>query len=887
MAAVTAPALSADYLRTEHLANPSVVGPAKPHLSWELASGGRDEVQTAYRILVATKPSLLVEGKTDLWDSGKKSSDATFDIEYDGKPLPPHGQAFWKVMVWDLKGKSSKWSKVATWGVGPGTWEGSEWIGADWLRSQELGLKNGGDGKVLLYQQQLLFSRFSLRSKPVRAVVYATALGWADVHVNGARINESFFDPGWTDYRKRVYYRAYDVTGRLKQGENVLGARLGDGWFSGYIGWDRKRDHYGKSPRFRAILHVEYADGSSEQIGTGPNWVARPDDTYADILHGQTTDATVNNDNWDSSGSAFEVAPVVTGAEVNPVIEPHPGPPVTALHEIPVESVTEPKPGVYIFKLNQYIAGVCRLKVKGQPGQKIVLRHIERLNPDGTAYVTNLRSARATDTYICRGGGTEVWTPRFTFHGFQYVEVTGLTSKPSPDTITGLALSSATPDVGTFESGDAMLNRLSSNVYYTQLANFIDVPTDCPQRDERLGWTGDAQAYIRTATLNADVQSFFTKWLVDLDDSQRADGQFPMVAPLIVAEGDGGPAWADAGVICPWTVYQVYGDKRQLAAHYPNMVRYVEFCRARSKPDLSPPDQFHCFGDWVNIGDDTPTPVIYTAYFALSTKIVAQAAEALGKTDDAAKYTALYEKVRQVFQAKFVKPDGTVGSGSQTSYVLALGFDLLPSDLVKPASDKLVANIEAHNWHLTTGFVGTKDLMLTLSKIGLDDVALRLVHNETFPSWGFTIKNGATSIWERWDGWTPEKGFQDPGMNSFAHYAFGAVYQWMAEHLGGIKLGKTAYKHIVLEPLLDPKSGHATVTYRSIRGLIKSAWAIQGKRVNYEFTVPPNTTATIRVAAASGDTVRLDGKASPGKLIDGKHELRVGSGTYRFTVATQ
>jgi alpha-L-rhamnosidase len=350
-----------------------------------------------------------------------------------------------------------------------------------------------------------------------------------------------------------------------------------------------------------------------------------------------------------------------------------------------------------------------------------------------------------------------------------------------------------------------MINQLHSNIYWTQRMNFIDIPTDCPQRDERLGWTGDAQVYIRTAAMNTDVHAFFTKWLQDLADAQRNDGQFPMVAPLKVAESDGGPAWADAGVICPWTAYQVYGDKQLLERQYPSMVKFIEFCKNRSTPELLPPAQFHCFGDWLNIDDNTPNDVIYTAYFALSTKMTAQAAQVLGKTEDARKYNELYQGIKAAFNKAYVAADGKIKGDTQTAYVLAIAVDLVDGPMYKTAANRLVGLIEKRNWHLSTGFIGTKDLMLVLAKIGRNDVACRLLHNDTFPSWGFSIKHGATSIWERWNGWTPEQGFGDPGMNSFAHYSFGAVYQWMVENLGGIQADDVAYKKIIIKPCLDEK----------------------------------------------------------------------------------
>jgi alpha-L-rhamnosidase len=746
--------------------------------------------------------------------------------------------------------------------------------------------------RLFLPPPSYLRNEFTVSKPFLRATLYATALGLADVHLNGQLVSQDRFTPGWTDYSKRVYYRAYDVTKSLRYGANALGAILADGWFSGFVGYGQMRDHYGKNPRFRAQLQIDYADGSSNVIATGPNWKASSGATRdADFLMGESFDARLVN-NWDQPRfDDHQWSPVLTGAEVDPLLQAHPAPPVRQFALLYPRNIFQPRPGIYVVDLGQNFAGVARLKCSGPSGRKITLRFAERLNPDGTIYTVNLRSARATDTYICGGRGVETWEPRFTFHGFQYVEITGLPAQPSPDTITGVALSSDTTDASTFDCSDPMLNRLARNIYWTQRANFIDVPTDCPQRDERLGWTGDAQVYIRAATLNEDVQAFFTKWLVDVQDAQRADGQFPMVAPLKVAGDDGGPAWADAGVICPWTVYQVYGDKRILERHYDSMARFIDFCKNRSTADLLPPKRFHCFGDWLNINDDTPNTVICTAYFAHSTDLMARIAEVLGKTDDAVKYNDLFQRLKAAFNRAYVADDGRITGDSQTDYVLALSFGLLDADKQKLAAQRLVENIKKRDWHLSTGFIGTKSLMLTLSQIGRYDVASRLIHNDTFPSWGFSIKQGATSIWERWDGWTPNNGFQDPGMNSFAHYSFGAVYQWMVENIAGIRAALPAYDHIVIAPQPDDRLTYADTTYDSIHGPIETHWEKDGTTLRVKVSIPANTTATIRLPAKQEKDVREGGhraSRAPGiqflQMDAGVAVFEVASGSYDFAV---
>jgi alpha-L-rhamnosidase len=737
-------------------------------------------------------------------------------------------------------------------------------------------------------------NEFSTDKPVARATLYGSALGLVELHLNGRLISDDFFTPGWTDYNKRVYYRAYDVTGLIRRGGNALGAVLADGWFSGYVGYRGNRELYGKFPRVRVQLHLEFEDGSTADIATGPGWKAATGPIReADFLKGETYDARLDLVGWDEPGCEDRhwYAVDVGSNEVHPLIQAHPGPPVRAFREFRAQRITQPKPGVFVLDLGQNFAGLPRLKVSGKPGQKITLRFAERLNPDGTIYTTNLRSARATDTYICKGQGTEVWQPRFTFHGFQYIEVTGLSGKPGKDTVVGLALSSDTPVVGGFTCSDAMLNKLHNNIYYTQRANFIDLPTDCPQRDERMGWTGDAQVYVRTATLNTDVEAFFTKWLVDLDDGQRADGQYPCVAPSVVAGDDGGPGWSDAGVVCPSTIYDVYGDRRILERHYDSMKRFIEFCRKRSTPDLLPPEKFHCYGDWLSIKANTPKEVIYTAYFARCTKLTANAARVLGKTEDAKEYDALFLAIRKAFNRAYVAADGRIKGDSQACYALALDFNLVTGKKAKQAAQYLVEDIEKRDWHLSTGFIGTKYLMLALSKIGRADVGYRLLHNDTFPSWGFSIKQGATSIWERWDGWTPEKGFQDAGMNSFAHYSFGAVYQWMVGNIGGINSAAPAFKQIRIAPQPDPQLKSASVAYDSVRGRIATEWQRKEGKLRLHVTVPANTTAQIVLPAQSAGAITESGHAlerAPGVQLlrqEGTNVVvAVGSGRYEFVV---
>ena len=887
--------LTPRYLRCEYRDDPLGIDVTLPRLSWIVESSRRGDKQTAYQILVASTPNKLDAEEGDLWDSGKAPSNETIQVVYAGNRLRSRGQCWWKVRAWDKDGRASHWSEPALWTMGllgDGDWQ-AEWIGYDEplkaasdkreLAGAKQGEKPPADDLVLP-PPRYLRREFRLQRPIARATLYATALGIYEIHINGRRASEDYFTPGWTDYNKRVYYNTYDVTPLVRRGENAIGAVLADGWYAGHIGWGHKRDHYGSKTRLRAQLEVEYTDGTKETIATRPSWRASVGPLLeADFLMGESYDARREMPGWDVPGfdDSGWARPNVTSG-VSAQVQPYPGVTVQRFAEHKPVSITEPQKGAYVLDLGTNLAGFARLKVKGRAGQKIVLRFAERLNPDGTIYTTNLRSARATDTYICRGGGKEeTWEPRFTFHGFQYVEVTGYPGRPGPDAITGIEVTSATPPAGEFRCSNGMANRLYHNIRQTQRANFIDIPTDCPQRDERMGWMGDAQIYIRTAACNSDVAAFFTKWLVDVEDAQNPDGSYPHVAPQKVAEGGGAAAWADAGIICPWAIYQVYGDKRVLERHYGAMQRFIEYCETNSKGLLRPAEGF---GEWLSIRADTPKDVLATAYFAHSTALMARIAEVLGKKDDAEKYRGLFERIREAFNKEYVGADGRIRGETQADYVMALAFDLLSPEKREMAAKWLVKDIESRGWHLSTGFVGTKDLMPVLTDAGRVDVAYRLFHNDTFPSWGFSIKQGATSIWERWDGWTPEKGFQDPGMNSFAHYAFGAVGQWMFETIGGIKTEGPAYESIVIRPRIGGKLNWAEVRHDSIRGLIAVDWKKKGGNLSLNVTIPANTTAKVYVPAASEKGIRESGK--PAAKAEGVRFLRVEDGAAVYEVAS-
>jgi alpha-L-rhamnosidase len=517
------------------------------------------------------------------------------------------------------------------------------------------------------------------------------------------------------------------------------------------------------------------------------------------------------------------------------------------------------------------------------------LRFAEVLNADGSLYTTNLRKARCTDTYVLRGGEAEVFEPHFTFHGFRYVEITGYPGKPGLDAITGVVVHSDTPPTGSFECSNPMLNQLQHNITWGQRGNFLEVPTDCPQRDERLGWTGDAQVFVRTASYNMDVAGFFTKWLIDLTDDQSKAGEFPSVAPDVTGKRDGGPAWADAGIVCPWTIYLCYGDTGILRRHYAAMSRYITFLLGVDHSTRS------AYGDWLNVDDPTPNDMISVAFTAYSLSLMINIAEILGEKEDAAKYRQHLQQVKTGFNNEYVTPSGRLVAGSQTAYVLALHFDLLPENLRAQAVARLVKRIHEKKDHLSTGFVGTPYLLAVLSENGHKDLAYKLLLNKDFPSWGYPITQGSTTMWERWDSYRHDKGFQSPRMNSFNHYTYGAVGDWMYRNITGIDTDAAGtgagYGRFRIAPLPGGDICWAKAGLRTMYGQISVQWQITEGCFSLEATVPPNTEAEIVLPVADlGAVTESDNPIDKAlgvcsSVTNGAVVCQVGSGVYRFVVA--
>jgi alpha-L-rhamnosidase len=914
-----APDLQVSQLRCEYLVEPLGLDERAPRLSWIIESDRRGARQVACRVRVASSAEKLARDEGDLWDSGRVEGSQTTQVAYTGRSLRSREVCHWCIEVWDDAGNHARsapsvWtmgllekSDPASSGFGVAGWA-ARWIAAD----PEIIRRDPGAIAPTLTESgtpALFRKEFDVPGPIKRATLYASARGLFELRANGRRVGADVFAPEWTDYDKRIHYRTYDVTALLAPGRNALGALLGDGWWSGYVGWQETRGRYGSLENSLLLqLEVELANGERFTLGTDGTWTCNTGPILSsDFMMGETYDARREREGWDcadfGNGRARN-SPALGDAVAASSLSRHslataevaalpwlparevaaPAVPLVAQRSEPVQvvetiapvSVNEIRPGVFIYDLGQNIAGWVRLQLNAAAGTRLTLRHGERLNPDGTLYTENLRRAKATDVYICSGGGAETWEPRFTFHGFQYLELTGLTSAPGKDAVTGCVVRSATPPAGQFECSHAGVNRLWLNGLWSQRDNFLSVPTDCPQRDERLGWMGDAQVFLRTASYNMDVAAFFTKWMTDIADAQTPDGIFPDTAPRL-REGEnfvglgnlgGAAGWADAGIIVPWTIWRVYGDRRIIERHWPAMTRWLDWIERHNPSGLRVNELANNYGDWLCIPSDTTfgthSPMknlLATAYWAGDAAKMARMARELGREAEAQRFQAMFEKVRGAFQQEWLREGGRLVVETQTAYLLALAFDLLPEDVRARAAERLVDNIRTLDWHLSTGFIGISHLNPQLTLAGHADVAYRLLLRDDYPSWLYPVKHGATTIWERWNGWTHQDGFFNPQMNSFNHYSLGSVGEWLFRHVAGIELDPETpgFQRFVLHPIIGGGLDFARASYRTMHGEIISEWKRAGDRLAWAVRIPANTTARVHVPSEPGTAVMENG----------------------------
>ncbi len=898
--AITSPAttlsqtmLALVSLRAEYKENPDGIDIRKPRLSWQIQSDRRGTIQSAYQIQVAVTAGDLQAGHNLLWDTGKVNSGESTQRVYEGPALQSAQRYYWRARVWDGRGDPSPWSPVAFWEMG--LLPASDWQ-ASWIEP---------DLKEDVSRPQpspLLRGTFKTKGVIKEARAYVTSHGLYEMHLNGQRVGDQVFTPGWTSYNKRLQYQTYDLTNLLRRGENAVGVILGNGWYRGNIGFSGQTNFYGDRLALLIQIQIKYEDGRQEIVGTNQNWKASTGPILmSEIYHGETYDARLEKSGWTQPGyDDRDWSHVKVVNHRKDILIAPAGPPVRKIEELrPVRIIKTPA-GDTVVDMGQNMVGWVRLKAQGVAGTSVTLRHAEMLDKGGNFYTANLRAAKETVKYTLKGSGVETFEPHFTFQGFRYVAVDGYPGDLTLDSLTGIVIHSDMSRTGEFETSSAPINQLQHNIIWGQKGNFLDVPTDCPQRDERLGWTGDAQVFARTAIFNMDAAGFYTKWLADMAADQLETGSVPYVIPDVLSAprkpAGGAAGWADAAVIIPWTMYLTYGDKRVLEQQYDSMAKWIEYMRKRAGDDYIWDGDYH-FGDWLAFattrpdypGATTGKDFIATAFFAHSTDLMQRIAHILGKEKDATRYGELLGKIKDAFRKEFVTEHGRVGEDTQTAYVLALEFDLLPEELRTVAAERLARDVRTRG-HLTTGFLGTPYLCHVLSRYGHLDEAYLLLNREQYPSWLYPVKQGATTIWERWDGQKPDGSFQDSGMNSFNHYAYGAIGDWMYSVMAGIEVDPNApgYKHILIQPQPGGGLTRARASHITPYGKVASAWDLKDEQLELTVEVPPNTHATVRLAEAM-DHVTEGGKALA--VGDGVASIRrdgdsviveVGSGRYVF-----
>ena len=888
-------------LTCESLKEPLGIDVSRPHFCWQIQSGRRNVLQAAYRIQVSASEAF----DPILWDSQRVGSDQSLYVEYGGAPLRSRTRYFYRVKVWDGFGVESDWSGTGWWETG--ILSAVEWK-ARWLTHPFR--EKSKDFKPAYYFRKV----FTLSKEVARARLYASALGLYEIHLNGKRLGDELFTPGLTEYRHHIQYQVYGAD--LNPGTNVIGVTLGEGWYRGRFQM-KSRNTWGSTGAIFLQMHIEYRDGSQEIVVTDPTWkVSTGPVLRSDIYDGEDYDARLETDWLDPGFDDHAWAPARVYSRYPPsrLVGPL-GEKVRRIETIPARRVFQTPAGDTVVDFGQNMVGWVRLEVSGQVGQQVVIDFAEILDKDGNFYRDNYRTARSQIVYTCKGAARETYEPHFTFFGFRYARIRNY-APVDLSTLAGIVIHSDMRPTGKFSCSNPLINQLQENIRWGEKGNFLDIPTDCPQRDERLGWTGDAQVFARTAAFNMDVDRFFRKWLKDLAVSHSFTGAVPFWVPATFRLPFGSSGWGDAATVVPWTHYLVYGDRRILADQYTSMKKWLRYEQgAAAWPKVH--DLLHLrgyfhreryiwdsgfhFGDWLAPGENQKEWMakkawIATAYFALSARLLASTARLLGKDGEADRFQRLFEKIRTAFCERFLSPDGSIRNGFQTAYVLALEFDLLPAASRPVVLQQLLEDIRLHDDHLATGFLGTPPLTFALSNNGQAETAYRLLLQETCPSWLYPVKLGATTIWERWDGIRPdgstnESAVGEGNMVSFNHYAFGAIGDWLYRIVAGLDIDpdRPAYKHILIQPQPGGGLEHAGASFNSRYGLVSTSWKITAGKMELMATIPPNTTAQVTLPQAHLGNVRTpDGTLKEGGDYRDIHEqsgaviLEVGSGEYLF-----
>lgn len=895
-------------LLCEYSSNPLGIDIERPRFSWKLEHSERGRGQKAYRLIVASERSKLEPKTADLWDSGKVVSEKSVNVEYDGKPLKSGEKYFWKVKWWDDKGRESDFSETASFLMGllkPDDWEAS-WIGDPAERP----------GYARHFRKE-----FELKKGVKRAQVYVAGIGYHELRVNGEKVDDRVLDPGHTEYGKRVLYSTYDVTEFLEKGSNVIGVMTGNGW-------------YGKQELILQMI-IGLKDGTEKVITSDQGWmVASGPILRNSIYDGEVYDARLEKAGWDAPGYMDTVGEEVLRDEWTRVVRVN-GPggelesqkmePIRVTEVIEPVEVINPEDGIYVFDLGQNISGWAEISVKGERGTEINLRYGEVLDDEGRVNQDNLRSARAEDTYILSGGELEKYEPHFTYHGFRYVEVEGLPEQPEKKDLLGKFVHSGVESASDFRTSEDLINKIQEITVRGTRGNLHSIPTDCPQRNERLGWLGDNTIYAEEAIYNFNMAKFYAKWLKDIKDAQNEEtGAVPDTAPYRWGMEPGDPGWGSCYVLLPWLLYLHYGDIKVLEQHYEGMKKWVDYMTEMSEGNLL---IYSRYGDWcapedscvppngdppedspdAHIGagaypKNTPGSLVSTWWYYYSTLILSKAAESLGRAEDMNAYGDLAGKIKESFNDEFLdEEEGIYAKGSQTSLVLPLFLHMVPKDSEERVVENLVENVmEKHNGHLDTGIVGTKYLLQVLSEYGREDVAYILATQKSYPSWGYMIERGATTLWERWEYKT------GGGMNSHNHPMLGSISEWFHKYLAGISLDSSApgFEKINIEPCFVDGLEYVSDSIETLRGPVKSSWEKKSNGIQVEISIPVNSEAEIRLSKMDlkggvsiiegGKTIWEEGNLldKPEGIIDvtEKEEyitLWIGSGEYSFRIIEQ
>ncbi len=871
----------------EYSVNPLGMDVTQPRFSWVPNHLERGQVQSAYQIIVGTNKENLDEEKADMWNSGKVESGQSVNVVYKGKTLESRESYYWKVRAWDNDCQVSPYSRTTTFEMGflkPRDWKG-KWI-------------NGGN---------LLRREFILNTDIKKARAYICGLGYYELRINGEKVGDHVLDPGWTDYKKKCLYVTYNIIEYLKEGKNCLAVVLGNGWYSLLDETVNKNPwltKHGDLPVLVLQIHVDFTDGSRMSIVTDKTWkVAQGPIVRDDIYDGEVYDARLERLGWDtpsyddSGWNAAKIADAPKGELISQTSLP----PIKVAKTLQPQKITNPKPGVYVYDFGQNFAGWVRLRVSGSGGTKIKLRYAELLDGEGTVNTAPNIKAKATDTYILKGEEQEVYEPRFTYHGFRYVEVTGFSSIPMLENVEGCVVHSAVEPVGAFICSNSLVNTIHKNVRWSQLSNLMSVPTDCPQRSERMGWMDDAQLTVEEAIYNFNMAGFYTRWIDDIAKAQREDGNIPAVVPSYSYFYPGDPVCSTACVVIPWHLYQYYGDERILEKNYSSMKRWVDFLSANANDyivsygrygDSCAP--YQKFSPW-----DTPVELTSTWCYYHDVLVLSKIAHILGNFREAEKYSQVSNKIREAFNKKFFDNDH-YAMGSQTCNALPLFLDMVPKDKRETVLKNLVNDVRViHSNHLNTGIVGTRYILDVLTRYGQANLAYKIITQTTYPGWGYMIREGATTIWERWEY------LANADMNSHNHIMLGTVDTWFYKTLAGINIdpARPGFRKIIIRPHIVSDLNYVGASFKSIRGMVSSSWTKDDRSLILNVTLPVNTQGRISVPKIDEKnvTIRESGKVvwennsyiggvvgiTDGRNDNGYVTFDVGSGSYFFKVGIQ